>query len=250
MSPLGRGTLALVLVAGCASRAKESSAPRPERSQTFGLPPVREALVFPPETREVTLAWLVDELARLSGQELGIESDQRRQLEASVEPLELHGPVPADEAYAFVEALLWRQGFVLAPVTAGTRPVLGIYGGPERGGSPRSVPIEPEDVAALDGHPALLCQVVIPFENLDSRQLQTQLRQLMVDSGPHQQVVAVGERSLLIQAGGARLQGLVELLQAVDRASASRSSSTAAAAAPAVVTGDPDAKWPTRPRTQ
>lgn len=240
---------ALAAGAGCASGAKEPSAPAPARSSTFGLPPAREALVFPPEAQEFTLGWLVDELARLTGQELALAQDVRRQLEQLVEPLEHEAPVPVDEVYAFVEAFLWRHGFVVAPVIAGARPVLGVYGGPERAGGPRPVPIEPADVAGLAGHPALLCQVVLTFQNLDSRQLQTQLRQLLVDPGQHQQVVPVGERSLLIQAGGAKVVGLVEMLQTVDRASTWRPL-PADAAAPAAVPDDPGAKWPTRPRSE
>jgi hypothetical protein len=206
-------------LAGCASpttRATRAAG----RGEDLGLPPVSAALEFPGESLEVTLGWLVDQLARLSGQELVLAPEVRRELDGATEELEQARPVPAEEVYAFVEAHLARQGFLLAPVTAGVRPVLGVYGGPERDGSPLAVELELADLAELARHPALLCRVVLVFENLDSRQLQTQLRQLLVDSGPYQQVVPAGERALLIQAGGARMRGLVELLLRVDRACA------------------------------
>jgi hypothetical protein len=204
----------------------------PERGQAarerhdFGLPPVRAALEFPAGEREVTLGWLVGELARLSGQELTMTPTLRQQLDVSREPLELTTPVPAGEVYAYVEGMLATHGFLIAPVKSGERPVLGVYGSSARRGpvegDVRAVPIEPGEVEALAAHPALLCQVMLVFENLDSRQLQTQLRQLLVDMSGTQQVVPAGDRGLLVQAPGARLAGLVRLLREVDRASAER----------------------------
>ena len=220
--------LALGALAGCAS-TKESptasaSAVREPPHDDFGLPPVRAALEFPPEAHEVRLAWLVDELARLTGQELAMAPEVRQSLEANVESLELATPVPAREVYGFVEALLAAHGIFVAPVTGGERPVLGFYSNEPRGNvsQPCAVAIQPEQCARLADHPALLCQVMLTFENVDSRQLQTQLRQLLVDSGPLQQCVPAGERGLLIQGSGARLRGLVQLLREVDRASAQR----------------------------
>ena len=54
------------------------------------------------------------------------------------------------------------------------------------------------ELPELRRHPALLCQLVLTFENIDSRQLQTQLRQLLVDNSGMQQVVPAGERSLIL----------------------------------------------------
>lgn len=230
--------LAGLVLAGCASRAKGTEASARAPAESFGLPPVRAALDFPPGSHDVTLAWLVAELARLSGQELAVAQDLQGQFEASPEPLEGTAPVPAGEVHSFVEVLLHRQGYRIAPVSAGTRPVLGIHGTPERGGVSRPVPIEREQVAALAGHPALYGSLLLTLENIDSRQLLTQLRQLMGDPGQHQHCIATGERSLLIQASGAKLAGRVEVLLAIDRAAASR--------APA----DLESKWPTVPRVE
>jgi hypothetical protein len=243
-SDTGKLSLAVLALAGCATTKDVPGQPH-ERSD-FGLPPVRAALEFPSGEREVTLGWLVDELARLSGQELAMRPQLRQQLDQLREPLELTTPVPAHEVYAYVEGMLAVQGVVVAPVKAGDRPVLGVYGssmimGRPEAGETRPLVIEPGQVEALVDHPALLCQVMLVFENIDSRQLQTQLRQLLVDSTGTKQVVPAGDRALLVQAPGAQLLGLVRLLRAVDLASAQR---PRAAPQPAVGPAIPDGPRP------
>lgn len=244
--------LAGLALTGCATGTKAAESPAHAAQDLFGLPPIVAPLVFPPETREVTLGWLVDELARLSGQELTMEVELRRTLDATVEPLELMAPVPAGEVYAFVEALLSTHGIVIAPAKGGARPVLGLYGGQgPRQGEPRPVPIEPAHIAALAGHPALLVQVLLTFENIDSRQLQTQLRQLFADTSGLQQVVPAGERSLILQAHGTKLLGLVQLLQDIDRASQQRERAPAESASePSQPQPGQSPRHATAPRTQ
>lgn len=215
--------LAVLALASCTTPGSKPQEQAREHHD-LGLPPVRAALEFPAGAQEVTLAWLVDELARLTGQELTMPPEVRMQLEQSKERLELTTPVPADEVYAYVEGMLAMQGVLIAPLKSGERPVLGVYSPGLRRGDPdlNPVPIEPGEIEALADHPALLCRVMLVFENLDSRQLQTQLRQLLVDNTGMQQVVPAGDRGLLMQSTGARVLGLARLLREVDRASAAR----------------------------
>src|SRR5688572_32945811 len=90
---------ALLALAGCStSKAKPEQA---REHHDLGLPPVRAALEFPAGADEVSLGWLVDELARLTGQELTMQPQVRQQLDVSKERLELTTPVPADEVYPY-----------------------------------------------------------------------------------------------------------------------------------------------------
>ena len=224
------GTRALVgaaaaLLASCASAAAPH-APAPvvdDHADELGLPRVRGPLTFPADAEPVTLAWLVDELARLTGQELALAPVQlREQLLQQEEPLELRTPVPPNEVYSFVEALLAPRGIVFVPLASGERPVLGVFGTATRAfdlQAVKPVALQPGQFDALDRHPAVYFQLQLDFRNIDSRQLQTQLRQLLVDTTGLQQVVPCGERSLMLQGTGAKLAGLVRLLQDVDRAS-------------------------------
>lgn len=218
-----RHTLAFVLV-GCSMAPVAPAGLAP--AGDHGLPPVRAALEFPPDAKQVTLGWLVTELGRLTQQEITLSEALRDELEKTIEPLEITTPVPADEVYAFIEGLLVQHQVVVAPVKGGTRPVLGIYGVTQSRApvswSLRPVVVDPQHLALLDEHPALHCQLVLNFQNIDSRQLQTQLRQLLVDSTGFQQVVPCGDRSLLLQGCGQTLAGLATMLLEVDRASAGR----------------------------
>lgn len=213
--------LAFVLV-GCSLAPVAPAGMAAERASL--LPPVRAALEFPPAAKSVSMGWLVSELGRLTQQELTLSEVLRGELEKALEPLEITTPVPAEEVYAFVEGLLAQRQVFIAPVKGGTRPVLGVYGGAEARAhfGVRPVVVEAAQMELLAEHPALFCQLLLNFENIDSRQLQTQLRQMMVDNTGFQQVVPCGERGLLLQGAGQTLLGLAMALREVDRASAPR----------------------------
>lgn len=190
----------------------------PRLDEALGFPPVRGPLVFPEGTSEVTLAWLVDELARLAGVELVYGEDQRTMLERETERLDQTEPVPADEVYPFVEAMLISRGFLLELVKPGTPTMLRLYAPSPgmRSNGPGAVVVQDGDLAALERHPALVVQYAMTFRSIDSRQLQTQLRQLLVDPTGSMQVVPAGDRSLLLQGPGYRITALVQLLREVD----------------------------------
>ena len=214
-------SISLFALGSCASRPS-AGAPSPALppADDLGLAPVQGPLVFPPETREIHFAWLVDELARLTGQELVYDAAVRQALEQEQEFLDQTAPVPTDEVYPFVEALLIQRGFSLALLKTGTPTMVEVIH-PRSSGRTEipAVVVQEHQLAALERHPALLAQHAMTFRNIDSRQLQTQLRQLLVDPSGISNVVPAGERSLLIQSYGMRITRLASLLGEVDRAS-------------------------------
>jgi hypothetical protein len=220
---LARILVLFLAPAGCASLSaspQEGSAADP-----FGFPAPSGPLVLPQEDEQVPLSWLVQELARLTGQELVFDPQVRQLIQNSAQPLLTRTPVPADEVYEFVEAILAHNDFFVAPVKGGTRPMLGIYAPTIRAGSrvaAKAVVVAPTQLDALERHPALLCQMLIAFENVDTRQLQTQLRQLMVDQTGITQVVPCGDRALLLQGTSTTLVGLARVLAEVDEANVGR----------------------------
>ncbi len=90
------------------------------------------------------------------------------------------------------------------------------------GGALAKTPIfvSPQDLDDYRNQPASLIITVLNFENIDSRQLQTQLRQLLVDNSGYQQVVPAGDRSLILQGFGSYIASLATLLRLVDEYSA------------------------------
>jgi len=216
------GPLLVLALAGCSSAPVAPGGPEPLGAD-LDLPPASGPLEFAPDQTEFTLAWCLGELARLTGQELVIPESLRAQLEQAKERLESTRPVPAGELYGFAEALLVRENAVLMPLKGGTRPVLGVFSGPEQFfPATRCVPVSVDRLPEIAEHPALVVQLVLTLEHTDARQLQNQLRPLMVDSTGLQQVIPAGERSLVLRGPGAKIADLTRLLLEVDRVSAAR----------------------------
>lgn len=191
----------------------------------LSLPPARTALAFAPDTQEVSLEFLLDALARSTGAELALAQEDRLELRRKNVKLNHSAEVPAEELYAFVESQLVAQGVALAPVKGGTRPVLAVHtpsSGRMRGSCPPDpLPVSPAELEAVAGHPALLVRTMLRLENIDARQLQTQLRQLLVDPSGFMNVVPVGERALLLQGRASFLAGLTRQVHELDLTAAS-----------------------------
>lgn len=197
---------------------------RDARSEDNGglpLPPARAALEFPAGAQEVHMYELVLGLARLTGCELALDPNTQQALQASRIALASDAPVPADEVYSFVETFLARQGFSLSVLKLGSRPIVGVFGHQTPpNGSPEPLFVQESQLSLLQDHPALLVRLAVTFRNIDTRQLQTQLRQLLVDPSGLRQCVPAGERSMILQGPGREMLALVELLREVDAATA------------------------------
>jgi hypothetical protein len=188
------------------------------------LPAPSGPLEFEPGTTEIGLGELLARLAQLTGQELVMTLPTRQALSQVKEPLESETPVPRDEVYAFVEVLLARQGVLIAPLSGGTRPILGVH---VIGQGSRDFQLDPLYVGAdaldeLAGHAALHVRLLLNFENMDSRQLQTQIRQLLVDNAGTNQCVPVGDRGLILQGRASEMASLARLLLDADEAAGKR----------------------------
>src|SRR5262245_2055503 len=137
--------------------------------------------------------------------------------------------IPKSEFYNFFQIQLFINDFVCQEVGPPQIRLILIQnigqGGQPRGGgggalgkSPQFV--LPQDLEDYKDQPASLIVTVLNFENIDSRQLQTQLRQLLVDNSGYQQVVPAGDRSLILQGFGSYIASLASLLKLVDEYSA------------------------------
>jgi hypothetical protein len=186
-------------------------------SGALPLPAPSGPLQFDAGAKEIGLDELCLRLAQLTGQELAMRPEARQQLAQLREPLESAGPVPAEEVYTFVEALLARQGFLVAPVSGGARPVLGVHVAGERHAL-HPVHVGRESLPELAAHPALLVRLLVTLEHTDSRQVQTQLRQITVDSENTNQCVPVGDRGLILQGRARDVADLARMVLEADEA--------------------------------
>jgi len=200
--------------------ASALAAPRPAPpASQLPLPPASGSLQFEPGTIEAGLDELLLRLAQLTGQELTMTLQTQQFLRQVKEPLENVETVPASEVYSFIEGLLSRQGVVIAPVTGGSRPILGVMAIT----ASREMQLNPlyvgsDSLAELEAHPALLVRALMNLKNIDTRQLQTQLRQLTIDDTGVNQVVPVGELSLLLQGRGTDVASLAKAVLEADEA--------------------------------
>lgn len=205
---------ALVLSA-CA--AAHHAAPAPVVVDLTGLPPVRMPLVFAEGAREARLTDLLDALAKGTGLEIAADAATQRLLAATIEPLESLQPVPADEAYRFVETILVQNGVTFSRVTPGQRPILTLRSEQSRGETLAPLVVDVERLSEVSAHPALLVRTFLTFENLDARQVQTQLRVLA--SSPTSVTIPVGERALIVQDTAPAAEALVAMLRTIDASS-------------------------------
>lgn len=136
------------------------------------------------------------------------------------EPLESAAPVPKEEVYPFVEALLARNDVLIAPLTGGTRPILGVQVLPFREGQLDALYVGLDMLPELATHSALHVRLLLNFENSDGRQVQTQLRQLLADT--QSQCVPVGDRGLILQGRASAMASLARLLLDADEAAGKR----------------------------
>jgi len=135
--------------------------------------------------------------------------------------------VPKSEFYNFFQIQLFINDFVcfeVGPPQISQILIQSIAQGAQaRGGgglTKTPVFVNPNDIDEYRDQPATLIITVLNFKNIDSRQLQTQLRQLLVDNTGSQQVVPAGDRSLILQGFGSYIASLVRLLRLVDDESA------------------------------
>lgn len=211
------------------------SDPLLQAPSALSLPPVRGPLVFEAGTDEVSLDQLLLSLAELTGQELALTPLGRQALQQAQEPLESAAPVPAAEVYTFVEGLLARHGVLIAPVTGGSRPILGVQGFPNsrEGSILEPLAVDLTLLPELASHPALYVRFLVHFRHSDSRQIQTQLRQLLVDPSGMNYCLPVGELSLLLQGRASEMASLARLLLEADEyAGRTRPAAVPPAAAP------------------
>jgi general secretion pathway protein D len=140
--------------------------------------------------------------------------------------------IPKRDFYNFFQIQLFINDFVCIEVgPPQIRVVLiqnvgGAGGGGGRGQSASALGknptfVSPQDLDEYLTQPATLIMTVLSFQNIDTRQLQTQLRQLLVDPTGSQNVVPAGERSLIMQGFGSYIASLAKLLKLVDDYSAS-----------------------------
>jgi len=206
-------------------------------SPTFaqGVPPIQEQgdyyiLNFAEEGNEkLSLLKFAGLAQEATGYHFTWDQDTENQLKAKFVFLLGQKRIPKVDFYNFFQIQLFINDFVCIEVGPPQirviliQSVQGAAGNRQGSASAlgkNPIFVSPSDLDEYLTQPATLIMTVLSFQNIDTRQLQTQLRQLLVDPTGSQNVVPAGERSLIMQGFGSYVASLAKLLKLVDEYSA------------------------------
>lgn len=180
--------------------------------------PTEPLVVSGPGERVTSLLDLVGDLARISGVNVSLGAEVRSELETTQVGLVREASVPPEAVWSYAESLLKHHGFVISELRRTEPRVISVHGVNEHPSGFRWVPIAADQVAAYGDHAALLVETWISFENLDTRQLITSIRGIMLNET--QMALAMGSsNSVFLRGTGSEVAALVALMQGADRAS-------------------------------
>jgi general secretion pathway protein D len=132
--------------------------------------------------------------------------------------------IPKDQFYGFFLVQLFINEFVCAEIGPPEIQVVLIQSLQQNARGQQTIKqkttyVLPDDIEDYVDRPAELITTVLTFRNIDARQLQTNLRALVIDSNT-QTMVPAGERALILQGFGSYIASLARLLLLVDEHSA------------------------------
>jgi hypothetical protein len=170
---------------------------------------------------------MLDEFTRVTG--IAVQMDNETDAAARRTPVGVNRSleVPASEVYRIVETLLRARDFVtvhLSDVEPRIWRVQSVFAVGGRGGSLRSdARIVPEDeLGAWVDHPATLITVTLSLPSTDVRTLSNSMRTMFTDANT-QNIIPVGDGSLMITGFAREVHALVRMLHQIDElASADR----------------------------
>jgi len=181
---------------------------------------------------KTNLSDLVGAYAQLEGMRILVDEQSQMVLESTA--LKMFGApsrLTRDEVTPFVEGILRDADFIMT-ANGGTDSFSLWSLRAARGSRRASVQLASNDIAALRRHPALVMQTTMTFENIDVRQLSTNLRPIFQDPG-YQSIMNMGSSNALLMRGtGLELANVIEMLRAADAAAAPTEDQQAARRAP------------------
>ncbi|MBI5364631.1 MAG: hypothetical protein HZA53_15755 [Planctomycetes bacterium] len=190
--------------------------PPPKEGLTITVVPGKgdadEATTFPK---------LLDDFTRVTGITLQVTKDTEGVLKQTRLGLNRSIQVPASEVYRIVETLLIAHDFVFIRLSNRDPRiwmVQSLQAGGGRGGPQvrnDALMVDEKDLRVLEDHPATLVTTTISLPKTDVRTLSNSMRTLFTDANT-QQIIPVGQSSLIITGFAPNVAGLVRLLHTID----------------------------------
>ena len=217
--------LAAALLLGCMAPSQSDSLLSRNPAADI-LPPATRELVVPGTAEEdPSLLDLLREFTDCTGQKPLMDEEAHRSLAEVSVPLLAGTVVPQAEVYPFVESILVHHGVYIAPVKGGRVPMLCVFHTSAGRGAPGRfmawAKVLPEDLPAMEDHPALLVESYLYLPNLEVRQLSTSMRTMLSDQRT-QMMIPVADHGVLVRGSGRELSRMASFLHLVDESHASR----------------------------
>jgi hypothetical protein len=216
----------LLLSPACMTGADARQAPTPNQSARAvapaprGLAQPREGVSIKASAgEEVRLLAVLEEFARVTGQNLLLNPEARTMLGNMSTGLSRSVEVPPAEVYSFVEALLVSNDFLLLQLSDEEPRLLSVHSLRGKGSESlrmKALSVPAAEVAQYAGHPALLIQTMLTLPTLDVRHVTNSMRSLLVDSNS-QLLIPIGDTNSMILVGrGSEIAALTAMLQQAD----------------------------------
>lgn len=204
-------------------------------AQAGRVPPIQDAgdfyiLTFD-ETGDQAEGMTLEQFVKLCQQLTGINFTYTKDTAAQLvsAKLRMFGPkrIPKADFYSFFQIMMIINDFVcirigpehLSVVLIQSLTAQGGRGGQQVRGD--ATYVQPEDIERFANQPATLITTVIDLPNTDVRTLSNSMRTMFTDANT-QNIIPVGNNSLIITGFGSNVASLVKMLYFVDKASQPR----------------------------
>ncbi len=133
--------------------------------------------------------------------------------------------IPKSDFYSFFQIQMVINEFIcieVGPPRIRLIMIQGLAGGPRAGGAApkqKAIYVAPDDIQEYEDDPATLIHTTLYLPNTEVRQLSTSMRTMFTDQNT-QNMIAVGDHSVILTGFGSQVAALAKLLDLVDRESA------------------------------
>jgi hypothetical protein len=161
---------------------------------------------------------VLHELSRSAGQHFSVSDITRASLEGLSPGLLGDAEIPAEQAYSFVSALLFRHGYLMSELK-GTEPsLLAVYSRNQRGqdGGLSWTRVSEDQLEWYRDYPAFLIETVVTFEYLEVRQVTTSLRALITDNHTQSMLNVGNSNSIVFRGTAANVADMVLMMKSAN----------------------------------
>lgn len=178
---------------------------QPQGWRPFPIPSEGIEILAADDEGGSTLADVLREFTRVTGQNITMSPPTRQQVEAAPVGLLASVHVPPTQVYSFVEGLLTRNDLVITRLRAEAPALLALYSMEERRNRPiagQALRVRGEHLTAFRDHSALLIRTVVDVSPANAKEIAGHLRHLTTDTSLFYIYPSGSPTSVVVQGPG------------------------------------------------